>query len=263
MKSFYSILLLAIIALPMMAADDVTVQIPVSSDMGHGRYEYIESTIARKGSFLIDKYEGRVWKVVRSSEYADNQMLQEVYIDKPADSPSDSIRYQLYMGGMMFRDCFLVNIYTGEVWVYTRQRDTDYCYFSRMARKDGTLSPGDAHEAEVSKKMRGSRGIFEQNFAPEEGAQEYLEKAQHLYELIIFNCGNHGKLYSTFATDYRAVYEYLYCNPTLENARNLLKISEYARKVNLQDTYSKLEKSLQQATDLQDKIQVFLSRASK
>lgn len=69
MKSFYSILLLAIIALPMMAADDVTVQNPVSSDMGHGRYEYIESTIARKGSFLIDKYEGRVWKVVRSSEY--------------------------------------------------------------------------------------------------------------------------------------------------------------------------------------------------
>lgn len=266
MKRIYSILILFLLALPtqmLWAADDVTSQMPVSTDMGHGRYEYIGSTIARKGSFLVDKYEGKVWQVVKRGGDADDILFQQVYVEKTADSPSDSIRYQLYMGGMMFRDCFLVNIYTGEVWVYTKLRGTEYCYFSRMTRMDGALSLEDAYEAEVIKKTKESRGVFEPAFAPEEGAQEYLDKAQRLYEQILFNCENHDKKYSVFATDYKAVYKYLYCHPSLENARNLLKISEYAHKVNLQETYAKLENELQRANGLQEKIRIFLSRASK
>lgn len=88
----------------------------VSTTQTGGRFEIIQSPIARRLIFRLDKYTGDVYQYVLGK---DNKPLWEkisnawlsLILDK--EKKQDYIKFQLFMGGIAVADCFLLDIETG------------------------------------------------------------------------------------------------------------------------------------------------------
>ena len=92
------------------AQDVVKYQIPISTNINDGRFEFVSSTKFSVQAFLLDKYSGRVWRKTGRGT------LQQVYVEGLVAVEADKINFQLYMDNT--NDCFLLNIHTGELWQY-------------------------------------------------------------------------------------------------------------------------------------------------
>ena len=70
-------------------------EIPVSTSTENGRFEFIQSTIGRRLSFILDKYNGKVVQMVQVTEEGSIAFLP-VLVDDPSEEPkSQKINYQL------------------------------------------------------------------------------------------------------------------------------------------------------------------------
>ncbi len=100
----------------------------VATSQTGGRYEILQSQIKRSNTFKLDKFTGQIFVFVSTKN--DKVAWQEV----PKNSGildttvSDRINYQLFMGGTMARDCFLLNINTGVTWVLVEDRKGNYAF---------------------------------------------------------------------------------------------------------------------------------------
>ena len=92
------------------AQDVVKYQIPISTNINDGRFEFVSSTKFSVQAFLLDKYSGRVWRKTGRGT------LQQVSVEELVAVEADKINFQLYMDNT--NDCFLLNIHTGELWQY-------------------------------------------------------------------------------------------------------------------------------------------------
>ena len=92
------------------AQDVVKYQIPISTNINDGRFEFVSSTKFSVQAFLLDKYSGRVWRKTGRGT------LQQVSVEGLVAVEADKINFQLYMDNT--NDCFLLNIHTGELWQY-------------------------------------------------------------------------------------------------------------------------------------------------
>ena len=114
MKTFCKlvILLLGIFVLggEVKAQDIVKYQIPISTNINGGRFEFVSSTKFSEQAFLLDKYSGKVWRKTGRGT------LQQVSVEELVAVEDDKINFQLYMDNT--NDCFLLNIHTGELWQY-------------------------------------------------------------------------------------------------------------------------------------------------
>ena len=115
-------------------ADDV--QIPVSTSTESGRFEFIQSTIARRVSLLLDKYKGKVWQMVEINKQGDVGFVPVPVYFESKDTPSEKINYQLYMSGTALKDCFLLNINTGEVWQLAQNKNGELAFETIQLRLD-------------------------------------------------------------------------------------------------------------------------------
>ena len=124
MKTFCKlvILLLGIFVLggEVKAQDIVKYQIPISTNINGGRFEFVSSTKFSEQAFLLDKYSGKVWsKTFRGT-------LQQVSVEELVAVEDDKINFQLYMDNT--NDCFLLNIHTGELWQYSIDKLTNWVF---------------------------------------------------------------------------------------------------------------------------------------
>ena len=92
------------------AQDVVKYQIPISTNINDGRFEFVSSTKFAEQAFLLDKYSGKVWRKTGRGT------LQQVSVEELVTVEDDKINFQLYMDNT--NDCFLLNIHTGELWQY-------------------------------------------------------------------------------------------------------------------------------------------------
>ena len=92
------------------AQDVVRYQIPISTNINDGRFEFVSSTKFSEQAFLLDKYSGKVWRKTGRGT------LQQVSVEGLVAMEADKINFQLYMDNT--NDCFLLNIHTGELWQY-------------------------------------------------------------------------------------------------------------------------------------------------
>ena len=90
------------------AQDIVKYQIPISTHINDGRFEFGSSTKFAVQAFLLDKYSGKVWRKTGRGT------LQQVAVEELVAVEADKINFQLYMDNT--NDCFLLNIHTGELW---------------------------------------------------------------------------------------------------------------------------------------------------
>jgi hypothetical protein len=112
------------------AADiDVTVQSPqVTTASPAARFEIVQSTLAVKATFRLDRYTGRVWELARSKD--DETSWQETrVIDRPQIQNPNRPRFQLFTSGLAMRHTFLLDGDTGRTWLLVTGKGKD---------KDGT-----------------------------------------------------------------------------------------------------------------------------
>ena len=102
------------------AQDIVKYQIPISTNINDGRFEFVSSTKFSVQAFLLDKYSGKVWRKTGRGT------LQQVSVEELVAVEDDKINFQLYMDNT--NDCFLLNIHTGELWQYRIDKLTNWVF---------------------------------------------------------------------------------------------------------------------------------------
>jgi hypothetical protein len=102
------------------AQDIVKYQIPISTHINDGRFEFVSSTKFSVQAFLLDKYSGKVWRKTGRGT------LQQVSVEGLVAVEADKINFQLYMDNT--NDCFLLNIHTGELWQYSIDKLTNWVF---------------------------------------------------------------------------------------------------------------------------------------
>lgn len=91
----------------------------VSTSQIGGRYEIIQSPIARKFTFKLDKFGGYVWQLVMADDNTfawQPVAILNMYQKYPDNDKNKDITYQIFIGGTSVQDCILMNIKTGDTW---------------------------------------------------------------------------------------------------------------------------------------------------
>lgn len=108
----------------------------VSTSQTGGRFEIIQSPIARRLTFRLDKYTGEVFQYVLGKddkplwEKVSNPWLSLI-LDK--DKKQDYIKFQLFMGGIAVADCFLLDIETGITFNLYEDPNTRELFFGYIS----------------------------------------------------------------------------------------------------------------------------------
>lgn len=95
-----------------------------SSAPSDARFELVQSTLAARSTFRIDKQTGRVDQIVmREDSTLTWQAVRR--LEHPAGDPRITGRtnYQLFMSGLANRHTFLVNVNNGATWQLVISKD--------------------------------------------------------------------------------------------------------------------------------------------
>lgn len=122
MKKYLLIGLFALLTLSVYSQNKESVKTSTSS----GRYEIIQSGLARRCTFKLDKYTGKTWQLVSKSESGQVKWQAVDWLGSLSENNSNNhtIKYQIFMSGMVLADCFLINIQTGRTWLLYENEET-------------------------------------------------------------------------------------------------------------------------------------------
>jgi hypothetical protein len=86
------------------------------------RFEIIQSPLAAKWTFLLDKYTGRVQQLVKTKD--DGTAWESMkMIELPKAPLEPKVRYQIFTSGLAARHTFLLNVETGQSWILSTFKD--------------------------------------------------------------------------------------------------------------------------------------------
>jgi hypothetical protein len=96
----------------------------------NSRYEIIQSSIAAKWTFRLDKQTGRVWRLAELTN-GDSRWDEMPVTGAGKPHTTGKAHFQIYMSGLAAQYTFLIDTDTGKTWVAvmgTRQHDngTEY-----------------------------------------------------------------------------------------------------------------------------------------
>ena len=84
----------------------------------NARYEIIQSELAARLTFRLDRFTGRVGQLVHTKE--DNNSWEYTFVrDLPAIIPPYHPRFQIFTSGIAARHTFLIDTDTGKTWIVT------------------------------------------------------------------------------------------------------------------------------------------------
>jgi hypothetical protein len=88
-----------------------------------GRYEIVQSEIAAKYTFRLDRFTGKVSQLVEDSEH--NVSWEEMTVMKlPKISNPKTPRFLIFISGLAARHTFLMDSFTGNTWVLANDTAT-------------------------------------------------------------------------------------------------------------------------------------------
>lgn len=83
-----------------------------------GRFEIVQSPLAAKWTFRLDRYAGRVWQLVRTKDEDNAWEEMVVFGLAKLQSPSRP-RFQIFTSGIAARHTFLLDTDSGRTWTLT------------------------------------------------------------------------------------------------------------------------------------------------
>ena len=128
-----AILLVTLLASAASLAADVDVNVRSSQATTAppgARFEILQSTIAAKATFRLDRYTGRVWELAKTKD--DETVWQETRVlDRPQIQTPTRPRFQIFTSGLALRHTFMIDGDTGRTWLLVTGKEKE---------KDGTES---------------------------------------------------------------------------------------------------------------------------
>lgn len=97
-----------------------------TSSLPNARFEVLQSTLAVRHTYRLDRFSGRVWQLVRTK--ADDNAWEEMpVIDSPKIAAPSRARFQLFTSGFSVRHTFLLDTDSGKSWVVvtSKQKGAD------------------------------------------------------------------------------------------------------------------------------------------
>lgn len=86
------------------------------------RFEIIQSHLAARWTFLLDKTSGKIKQLVRTKN--DDLTWEDMFVSGLPKVPIDAkVRYQLFSSGLAAKHTFLLNVDNGQTWVLTTLKD--------------------------------------------------------------------------------------------------------------------------------------------
>jgi hypothetical protein len=112
----YCSFLISLLLLSAIAAAQQTSDIHQHSTPPSGaRYEVVQSELAAKWTFRLDRFTGHVAQLVKTSD--DDNAWQEMHVvDLPAVQTPSRPRFQIFTSGIAARHTFLIDTDTGKSW---------------------------------------------------------------------------------------------------------------------------------------------------
>ncbi|MDR6586357.1 hypothetical protein [Herbaspirillum frisingense] len=94
-----------------------------TSAIPNARYEIVQSPMAARWTFKLDRYTGTVWQLVSTP---DSGLTWEgmMIVQSPIVASSSKPRFQLFTSGIAARHTFLFDTETGRTWQLTTQKFT-------------------------------------------------------------------------------------------------------------------------------------------
>lgn len=97
------------------------------------RYEIVQSPIAARWTFRLDRYTGHVdWMVQGKEEKVTWQAMTVMGLPKPL--PDGKARYQIFTSGIAARYTLLINVESGQTWQIMSDKETEEVYWSPLDR---------------------------------------------------------------------------------------------------------------------------------
>lgn len=82
----------------------------------NARYELVQSTLAARLTFRLDRFTGRVWQLVRTKD-DDNMWEEMTVLERPPAPTNTRARYLIFTSGLAARYTFLIDTETGKSWI--------------------------------------------------------------------------------------------------------------------------------------------------
>lgn len=96
------------------------------------RFELVQSHIAARNTFRLDKYTGTVYQIVQNPD-GDLYCKELKRNTHPMDVVEDGkVNYQIFTSGIAVRFTFLMNVNTGATWQLTQDTKTEILYWSPL-----------------------------------------------------------------------------------------------------------------------------------
>lgn len=100
----------------------------LTSPPSTARFEIVQSQLAAKWTFRLDRYSGRIWQLVKTSD-DDNTWEEMPVMGLPKGQAAARPHFQIFTSGLAARHTFLIDNDTGKTWVVVT---------SKLKAKDGT-----------------------------------------------------------------------------------------------------------------------------
>ena len=117
MKKLIIVVFVIFLAFPVFSQNNQA----VSTKMDGTRFEVIQNPQVRRYTFFLDKYEGKVYQLAKTSTDGVTWEEMEVY---PRDTQEYTTQtYQIYISGLVAADTYLINTKPGRTWVLVQKHD--------------------------------------------------------------------------------------------------------------------------------------------
>lgn len=107
-------------------AGDLPPQPPQSTSASPAaRFELVQSTLAANWTFRLDRYSGRIWKLVKKND--DDSGWEEMRVmGLPRDQFVAKPHFQVTTSGLVARHTFLIDNDTGKTWAIVIDKLKDH-----------------------------------------------------------------------------------------------------------------------------------------
>lgn len=100
----------------------------LTSSPSAARFEMVQSPLAAKWTFRLDRYSGRIWQLVKTSD-DDSTWEETPVMGLPKGQATARPHFQIFTSGLAARHTFLIDNDTGKTWVVVT---------GKRKNKDGT-----------------------------------------------------------------------------------------------------------------------------
>jgi len=129
MKKIIFVFLAILLSLDAWCQDNSQNQSTTLSD--NSRFEIIQSELAVKLTFKIDKFNGKVYLLVQSGKDLTWQLM---YIEKQDNDivKENQVNYQIFTSGLGIKYTFLMNVNSGITWELAKDTESDELFWNKI-----------------------------------------------------------------------------------------------------------------------------------